>query len=196
VTWTDPDIHPGAGPADETPPGAKRSRPLKTTIEWVAIIAAALIAALLVKTFLFQPFYIPSTSMVPTLDIDDRVLVNKLSRDPSRGDIYVFKRPPSEPEGAMNKDLIKRVIGEPGDTVEGKDGKVWVNGKELPEPYLPAGTVTSSFGPFDIKRDQVWMMGDNRANSKDSRSFGPIAKSSIVGKAFVLFWPLGEFTFL
>jgi signal peptidase I len=193
VSSTDADTYPGSGPADETPPGAKRSRPLKTTLEWVAIVAAALVAALLVKTFLFQPFYIPSESMTPTLQINDRVLVNKLSKDPHRGDILVFERPPGEAEGPLNKDLIKRVVGEPGDTVEGKDGKVWVNGKELAEPYLPAGTVTSTFGPVQIGQNQVWMMGDNRGNSKDSRSFGPIAKASIVGKAFVLFWPVGDF---
>lgn len=183
--------------ADETPPGASDrrhlSRPVRTAVEWVAIVAAALIAALLVKTFLFQPFYIPSPSMVPTLQVDNRVLVNKLDRDPERGRIFVFKRPSATTPTPLNKDLIKRVIGEPGDTVEGRDGRVFVNDEPLAEPYLPEGTTTSSFGPVTLTADQVWVMGDNRGGSLDSRGFGPIDKDSIVGRAFVLFWPLGDF---
>ncbi|MBW3668729.1 MAG: signal peptidase I [Actinobacteria bacterium] len=183
--------------ADETPPGAsdrrRLSRPVRTAAEWVAIVAAALIAALLVKTFLFQPFYIPSESMVPTLRINDRVLVNKLDRDPERGRIFVFKRPSATTATPMNKDLIKRVIGEPGDKVEGREGEVFVNDRPLPEPYLPEGTTTSSFGPVTLTAGQVWVMGDNRGASMDSRTFGPIEKDSIVGRAFVLFWPPGEF---
>ena len=183
--------------ADETPPGASArrgmSRQVRTAVEWVAIVAAALLAALLVKTFLFQPFYIPSESMVPTLQINDRVLVNKLDRDPERGRIFVFKRPSATTPTPMNKDLIKRVIGEPGDTVEGREGKVFVNGRELTEPYLPENTTTTSFGPVRLEAGQVWVMGDNRGASMDSRTFGPIDKSSIVGRAFVLFWPPGDF---
>lgn len=183
--------------ADETPPGAppsrRVSRPVRTAIEWVLIVAVALLAALVVKTYLFQPFYIPSPSMVPTLQVDNRVLVNKLDRDPERGRIFVFKRPSATTPTPLNKDLIKRVIGEPGDTVEGREGQVFVNNEPLAEPYLPAGTTTSSFGPVTLSADQVWVMGDNRGGSLDSRGFGPIDKDSIVGRAFVLFWPLGDF---
>lgn len=182
--------------ADETPPGTsdrrRLSRPVRTAVEWVVIVAAALIAALLVKTFLFQPFYIPSESMVPTLRINDRVLVNKLDRDPERGRIFVFKRPSATTPTPLNKDLIKRVIGEPGDKVEGREGQVFVNDRPVAEPYLPQGTATSSFGPVTLTADQVWVMGDNRGASMDSRTFGPIDKDSIVGRAFVLFWPPGE----
>ena len=193
MTSTDADPFSESLPADETPPGARRSNPLKTTIEWVLIVVAALVAAVLVKTFLFQPFYIPSESMEPTLLVDDRVLVNKLSRDPDRGDIVVFKRPVSQPEGPLNKDLIKRVIATGGDTVEGRDGRVWVNGSALNEPYLPEGSTTSSFEPVEVGAKQLWVMGDNRGNSSDSRAFGPIDKDSLVGRAFVLFWPIGDF---
>ena len=182
--------------ADETPPGASArrgvSRQLRTAVEWVAIVAAALLAALLVKTFLFQPFYIPSESMDPTLKVNDRVLVNKLDRDPERGRIFVFKRPSATTPTPLNKDLIKRVIGEPGDTVEGRDGTVFVNGRQLTEAYLPEGTTTTNFGPVELRANQVWVMGDNRGASMDSRTFGPIDKSSIVGRAFVLFWPPGD----
>lgn len=183
--------------ADETPPGAAArrgmSRQVRTVVEWVAIVVAALLAALVVKTFLVQPFYIPSESMVPTLQVNDRVMVNKLDRDPKRGRIFVFRRPSATTPTPLNKDLIKRVIGEPGDTVEGREGTVFVNTKRLPEPYLPEGTTTTNFGPITLTADQVWVMGDNRGASLDSRGFGPIDRESIVGRAFVLFWPPGDF---
>ncbi|HVF75785.1 MAG TPA: signal peptidase I [Acidimicrobiales bacterium] len=177
--------------ADETPPS--RSRSLRTGLEWVAIIAGALLAALAVKTWLFQPFYIPSPSMHPTLKVDDRVLVAKRSTHPGRGDIVVFKRPPGVVEGPLNKDLIKRVIGLPGETVEGRDNQVFVNDRALTEPYLPERTVISDFSKTTLKQGQYWVMGDNRGNSQDSRVFGPIDQDLIVGRAFLLFWPLGDF---
>lgn len=184
-------------PADETPPGAPRpSNPVRTTVEWVAIIVVALLAAFLVKTFLFQPFYIPSGSMEPTLRVNDRLLVNKLDRNPDRGEILVFERPPGEAEGPTNKDLIKRVIGVAGDTVEGRDGVVFLNGKQLPEPYLPEGTHTTQFALVTVPAGEVWVMGDNRGNSRDSRFFGSIDKDLVVGKAFVRFWPLRDISFL
>ena len=107
-------------------------------------MAAALLAALLIKTFLLQAFYIPSDSMNPTLVQRDRVLVNKLSyhfHDVHRGDIVVFKRPPEETDPKI-KDLIKRVIGLPGDTIESRDGHMYVNGKLLKESYLDKGVLT------------------------------------------------------
>lgn len=183
-------------PADETPPGApKPHNPVRTTVEWVAIIVAALLAALLVKTFLLQPFYIPSGSMEPTLRINDRLLVNKLNRHPDRGEIVVFERPPGEAVGPTNKDLIKRVIALGGDTVEGRDDGVWVNGKKLNEPYV-RNQVTSTFAPVTVPKGKVWVMGDNRGNSSDSRRFGAIDDDLIVGKAFVRFWPLRDLSLL
>jgi signal peptidase I len=187
-------------PADETPPGAaKPSNPVRTTIEWVAIVVVALVAALLVKTFLFQPFYIPSGSMEPTLRVNDRLLVNKLSyklHDVHRGDIVVFERPPGEAVGPTNKDLIKRVVGLGGETVEGRDGHVVVNGTELKESYLPKGTFTTDFSAVTVAKGHVWVMGDNRGNSRDSRYFGPIDEDLIVGRAFVRFWPLRDLSLL
>lgn len=183
-------------PADETPPNQSPSRPLRTTLEWVGIIAAALVAALLVKAFLFQPFYIPSESMEPTLRKNDRLLVNKLSRDPGRGDIVVFERPPNEAATSFNKDLVKRVVAVAGDTVEGRDGAVVVNGRKVDEPYLAPGTTTSAFPPTAVPAGHVWVMGDNRGNSQDSRVFGPVDKDLVVGRAFVRFWPLRDLTLL
>lgn len=179
-------------PPTPPPPISQRSS-FRGAVEWVAIIAAALLVALVVKTFLIQAFYIPSGSMEPTLKPGDRVLVNKLSyrlHGVHRGDIVVFKRPPSEADDPTIKDLIKRVIGLPGDTIEGRGGQVFINDRELNEPYLPDGTVTNSLTRYTVPPGQYFVMGDNRGNSKDSRFIGPIAAHLIVGRAFVRVWPL------
>jgi len=181
-------------PAEAAPTEtAKHHSPGKNAMEWIGIIAAALLAALLIKTFLLQAFYIPSESMVPTLKISDRVLVNKLSyrmHDVHRGDIVVFKRPPSEASDPTIKDLIKRVIALPGERVEGREGHVFINGKELQEPYLPAGITTLDFPAQVIPAKSYWVMGDNRPRSKDSRYFGPIGSNLLVGRAFIRIWPV------
>ena len=163
----------------------------RNALEWIGIIVLALIAAFLIKTFLLQAFYIPSPSMHPTLKVKDRVLVNKLSGTPSRGDIVVFERPPAEKGGdPAIKDLIKRVIALPGETVEGKEGHVFINGKQLVEPYLPEGMTTGDFDPRVIAPNEFFLMGDNRPQSKDSRMFGAIPKDLLVGKAFIRVWPI------
>ncbi len=168
---------------------------LRNVIEWVAIIGAALLVAFVIKTFLFQAFYIPSESMEPTLKPGDRVLVNKVSYDLHsihRGDIVVFKRPPSEANDPTIKDLIKRVVGLPGDTIEARDGQVYINGQPLKESYLPPGTVTTNLPLQKIGPGQYFVMGDNRTNSKDSRYLGTIPGSLIVGRAFIRVWPLSK----
>ena len=128
-------------------PLLRRSRWLT---EWILIIGAALLAALVIKTFLLQAFYIPSESMTPTLAVRDRVLVNKVSyhvHHVHRGDIVVFRRPQADLGGPEIKDLIKRVIGLPRETIEAHDNQVFVDGRAMREPYLPPGTTTSDFGP-------------------------------------------------
>ena len=197
----------------EAPP--KRRRPFWR--ELPVLIVIAFVVALLIKTFVLQAFYIPSASMEPTLDIGDRVLVEKVSYHFSgagRGDVIVFER---DVGGAADtdkpfwtdivdgvkglfgfptgdsQDFIKRVIGVGGDTIEGRDGHVFVNGDQLSEPYLPPGTLTSTFGPVTVGDGELFVMGDNRGNSDDSRSFGPIPEDSVVGHAFVLVWPPKDF---
>jgi signal peptidase I len=163
----------------------------RTVFEWVGLVVLALVIALLIKTFLFQAFYIPSESMVPTLKIHDRVLVNKLSyklHPVHRGDIVVFKAPPHADPGI--DDLVKRVIGLPGEVVAAHGGHVYINGKQLPETYLSRSVSTSTFEARRIPEHSYWVMGDNRGNSKDSRSFGFITKSQIVGRVFLRIWPL------
>jgi len=174
------------------------SRSTRSAIEWVAVIVGALVVALVVKTFLIQAFYIPSESMVPTLEIGDRVLVNKLSYrtgDVERGDVVVFARP-GGPGADGIADLIKRVVALPGETVEGRDGQVLVDGEALDEDYLPPGVATTPFPEYTVPDDHVWVMGDNRGASDDSRRFKGVPLDDVVGRAFVIIWPLPEIGFL
>lgn len=176
---------------------AKQRSSTRNLLEWVAVIVGAVLVALLIKTFVVQAFRIPSESMVPTLEIGDRVLVNKLSYDAhglNRGDVVVFERPPGLPSGPDDpKDLIKRVIGLPGDTVVARDGSIYIDDQRLDEPYLPENIATYNLDvPVTIPEGEVWVMGDNRTNSEDSRVFGPIDDDSIVGRAFMIMWPPGR----
>jgi signal peptidase I len=186
--------------------------------ELPVLIVIAFAIALLIKTFLLQAFFIPSASMEPTLKIGDRVLVEKVGYrfgGAGRGDVVVFEKDVGaiiNPEAAddddpfyvdianafrelfgfptgSKQDFIKRVIAIGGDTVQGRDGHVLVNGEAIAEPYLPEGTETSDFGPVEIPDGMIFVMGDNRANSDDSRSFGPVDEGKVVGRAFVLIWP-------
>ncbi len=199
----------GSAPPDPDAPVIAPERPLKSTsktvIEWIVLIASALVIALVVKAFLFQAFYIPSDSMVPTLKTNDRVIVNKLSyhmHPVHRGDVIVFTTPKDadgKPVDPTIKDLVKRVIALPGETVSEKNGHVLVNGKAIDESYLPAGTVSDCtqfkadcFPSGPLPADRYWVMGDNRAGSRDSRSFGAIKKSEIVGRVFLRIWPLNR----
>ncbi len=193
-----------AAPASQPPPAPsrKKSRSLRGLIEWVVIIAVALIGALVIRSVLFQAFFIPSASMDPTLKVHDRILVNKLSYDlhpVHRGDIVVFKRSPNMVDADLNvKDLVKRVVGLPGETIQSTpDGHVEIDGRILKESYLPPGT---NPGPPITKQvipaGQYFVMGDNRDDSSDSRVWGPIKKSQIIGRAFILIWPLPDFHLL
>jgi signal peptidase I len=173
----------------------------RTVVEWVAVIGGGVVIALVVEMFLVQAFWIPSPSMVHTLEVGDRVLVNKLAykfHDVNRGDVVVFERPPEASSGGENeiKDLIKRVIAVEGDTIEGRDGKVYVNGERIEEPYLEPGTRTEQLEPQVIPEGMVFVMGDNRTDSEDSRVFGPIDEGTIVGRAFVKVLPLSDIGWL
>ena len=182
----------GGGPAPAPSSRGRRSR--RTIIEWAAILVIAVVAAILLRSFVIQPYYIPSGSMEPTLKVGDKVLVNKLSyhlHGVHRGDVVVFKRPPNDYNPDI-KDLIKRVIGLPDDEVSAQGGHVYINGHELNEPWLPKNVVTTNFGPVHVPSGDYFVMGDNRTNSADSRVIGPIPGNLIVGRAFLIVWPVGN----
>jgi signal peptidase I len=208
----DPDGDDGDNPRDEESGGddrvrgdkpSHRAKPkrsgLRSAVEWGLVVGGALLVALIVRTFLVQAFWIPSASMEPTLHEGDRVLVNKLSYDlheVNRFDVIVFERPeePSavpHPENEI-QDLIKRVIGLPGDTIEARDGIVFIDGEPIDEPYVPEGASTVDLPRQEVPEGHLFVMGDNRENSHDSRKFGPIDESSIVGRAFVKIYPLND----
>ena len=183
------------------------------------LLVVAFLIAFVVKSLVAQAFYIPSESMVPTLEVGDRVLVSRISyrlHEPRRGDIVVFTSPFENGTGdepgvvqrvvhavlesiglrqPSTEDFIKRVIGLPGETVEGKDGRILIGGRVLDEPYLPEGAV-GDFPPKEIPGDSVWVMGDNRNRSSDSRVFGPIQEEKIVGRAILRIWPIPRLGFL
>jgi signal peptidase I len=192
----------------------KRSR-TPFWVELPILILVALVVAVVIKTFLVQAYFIPSGSMEHTLEIGDRVMVNKLAytwSQPKRGDIVVFEPPwgqvsTQEPffdavarhvEEALGlrspdiEDLIKRVIGLGGETVEVRNHQVLIDGAPIDESYLFPGTSMPDYGPVTVPEGEVLVMGDNRDHSKDGRSFGPIPVDSIVGRAFVRIWPLGR----
>ncbi|MGH9106208.1 MAG: signal peptidase I [Acidimicrobiales bacterium] len=179
-------------------------------VEWVVIVVVALVAALLIKTFAIQAFYIPSPSMFPTLKPGDRVLVNKLSYDfhpVHPGDVIVFRRPPGDNDPSID-DLIKRVVATGGQKLYVANCRIYINGKQLAQPWLPKGwqnpsspycTTWPSTGlpnPYTVPKGDLFMMGDNRKDSYDSRYWGPLPGSYIVGRAFVLMWPPGRVRFL
>jgi signal peptidase I len=177
-------------PAD----GTAAHHPLRSLLEWLAVIIGALVAAILIKTFLFQAFYIPSGSMRTTLEVGDRVLVNKLAYefgDVEHGDVIVFHRPESLPPSDIDE-FIKRVIGLPGDVLESRDGIVYRNDEPLAETYLAEGTFTNGLVRTTVPAGSVFVMGDNRGESTDSRSFGAVPIDTIVGQAFVRVWPLSN----
>ncbi len=196
---TDPDQAPATGSSTSSP-RRRQKQPRSGTrnaLEWIAVVIGAVVVALIIKTFVVQAFKIPSESMSPTLMNGDRVVVNKLSYDAhdlNRGDVVVFARPDGLPAGPDDpKDLIKRVIGLPGDTIFTRDGSVYINDRLLEEPYLPEGTMSYEIDePIEVPEGHVFLMGDNRQHSSDSRVFGPVDVDTIVGRAFMIMWPFSR----
>ncbi len=184
--------------------------------ELPVLLAVAFLLAFLLRTFVLQVFFIPSSSMEPTLEIDDRMVVEKVSYyfgDPERGDVVVFEG--DEPNGgppdagavteavrgvgqflgvvpASARDLVKRVVGLPGDEIVIEEGQVFVNGEPIDEPYVEFDDA-SDFGPTTVPEDQLFFLGDNRPNSSDSRrSLGFVPEDRVVGRAVAVIWPPGN----
>jgi signal peptidase I len=164
-------------------------------------LVLTLLIFVLTQTFVAQPYRVQQTSMEHTLDPDQNVLVDKLTPafdDYKRGDIVVFKPPPAWSQGDGTP-FIKRVIGVAGDTVEIRNNGVWVNGIALVEPYVDADQPTVPTCPQSswlIPQGEFFVIGDHRKNSADSRIFGPIDKSALIGRAWLRYWPLDSFGIL
>ena len=182
--------------ASGSEPNANRSkRKRRVAIEWTLIIVVAVLASFLVRTFVFQTFYIPSSSMNPTLWKGDRIVVNKLSVEFGTiniGDIVVFKAPPDVAKDCHDAvtDLVKRVIGLPGDRLYSKGNTIYVNGKPLDQKWTVLPTIGTPIGPTTVPAGHYFMMGDYHSYSCDSRSWGTVPRSDLIGKVFARIWPL------
>ncbi|AMA72646.1 signal peptidase I [Aneurinibacillus thermoaerophilus] len=165
--------------------------------EWLKALGVAVVLALFIRTFLFAPFLVDGSSMMPTLENGERLIVNKLIyyiQDPKPGDIVVF-------HATREKDYIKRVIATEGQTVEVRNDQLYIDGKPVDESYLKqykeearaAGYVlTEDFGPEKVPPGHIFVMGDNRRNSTDSRVIGPVPVKSVVGRSELIIWPLDK----
>ena len=192
----------------------KKQSPASSLVELVTIVAVALGLALGIQAFLVKPFRIPSESMVPTLAVGQRVLVDRVSErfgDPDRGDVMVFKPPrgaddnacgaekpenapcPRPTEQRSDTNFIKRVVGLPGERLKVVDNRVYINGRRQDEPFVNKNTPCDQLCNLDreitIPKGHYFMMGDNRGASADSREWGPVPKKWMIGKAFVTYWP-------
>jgi signal peptidase I len=185
----------------------KQRSQMRAIWEWVFVVVVAISAAMLIRVFLFQQYYIDGPSMQTTLMPEDRVLVNKMSyklHDIHRGDVIVFDRVTNE---VQHDDLIKRVLGLPGETLEIRSCIVYIDGVQVDEPYLnpeqtsqvePSARCGShtDMAPIVVPEEMVFVMGDNRVQSFDSRDFGPIDSDKVRGRAFVVIWPASAWAWL
>ena len=217
----DPVTAPDSGSAAPVPPEAEgapepKKHALPFWLELPLLILAALAIAVVINAFIAEPYRIPSESMEDTLQIDDRVMVNKLAYrmgDLQRGHIVVFDDPriDAAPEETLfeasrrniteaiglsvpRTEFIKRVIGLPGERVEIVDNQVLVDGVPIEEPYLKAGSAMPDFGPIIVPDGEMFVMGDNRNSSQDSRYFGSVPTDTVVGRAFVIMWPISRWS--
>jgi len=170
-----------------------KGTPKSNIREWVETIVVAGLIALVIRTWVLQIFYIPSGSMIPTLRPKDRIIGLMFTyrfREPARHDIIIFKYP-EDP----SKNFIKRLIGLPGDEIKIRDGYVIINNKKIGTPGYTINRDHSYFGPVTIPEDQYWVMGDNRANSADSRVWGFLPEKNIMGTGWFRIWPLSKMGF-
>jgi signal peptidase I len=189
------------GRAAGGPLAARKAPPSRRRVlaGWAITLALALLMTFGIRAFVFQAFSIPTTSMVPTIDVNDRILVQKAFfnwHQLREGDIVVFTHPPRDRcPGPAGTDLVKRVIALPGQTIYSADGILYVDGRRLREPYLPPRDPlgppipgATRQDPFHVPRGEFYVMGDNRAISCDSRFWGPVQGSSVIGRVVVLLW--------
>lgn len=207
-------VHHSRNPIDRL--ARRLPQPWRTIVDWAVTIAGAIAIVLLIKAFVVNPYRIPSSSMEPTLHcarpaadcearFSDRVLANRFIyrfRDPRRGEIVVFKTPPAAKiKCGAGGTFVKRIVGLPGDKVEVRvlrgNGYVFINGRKLNEPYIQAirRAPASQYGPTKVAAGNYFMMGDNRAQSCDSRFWGTVPRKNIIGKVFLTYWPPNRLSF-
>jgi signal peptidase I len=194
--------------ADTPPAEEMKPKRYRWLVEGAMIIAVAIVVAVLLRTFVVGTYSIPSGSMEPTLNVNDRILVDKLAyhfHSVHTGDVVVFTTPKDEHcAGPPVNDLVKRVIGLAGQTITLSDGQVYIDSKLLTQSWLPAAVQHQTYPiqngspyglskPYRVPANEVFVMGDNRTESCDSRYWGPIKTSTIVGKVDIRFWPLSRF---
>jgi len=163
--------------------------------ETVQIVVIAFVLSLFIRTYVVEARYVPSESMLPTIELNDRLMFDKVFfkvNGIKRGDAIMFEPPPAS---HFTTDLIKRVIGLPGETVEIKDGRVWIDGEPLDEPYI-AEDPNYTYGPVTVPEDSLFVLGDNRNNSNDSHYWGFVPLASVKGRVLFRFFPLQHFGLL
>lgn len=183
----------------EAPPA--RARRMHPALEWLIVLVIAVGVSLFIRAYAFQTYFIPSASMEPTLHIGDRIIVSKLSVEVGTihvGDILVFKAPPAVVTdcGDSVPDLVKRVIGLPGDHLRSVGNTIYVNNTPLVQNWTHNLPLGKAVGPLTVPAGHYFMLGDNESNSCDSRYWGTIPRSDVIGKAFVRIWPLSRVGFL
>jgi signal peptidase I len=182
---------PDSGTAAVTVPETPRRH--HWALGWLVVIILAALVSILLRAFVVQTFFVPTGSMLPTLQPNDRILVQKLAFSLPRGAIVVFEHPKRDLEGPLNEDLVKRIIGLPGETIWSEGNTVYIDGKPLAEPWLPKGTpLGQPISKQPIPPGEYFMMGDNRSDSYDSRDWGPIPRSTIIGRVFLVVWRNGH----
>jgi signal peptidase I len=190
---------------------ARLPRPWRIAIDWIVTIAGAILIVLAIKQWVVNPYRIPSSSMEPTLHcarpgegcearLSDRVLANRFIyhfRSPRRGEIIVFNTPTARAEAACNASgtFVKRLIGLPGETVRESNGTIFINGKKLNEPYIQPGRRDHQSGTWFVPKGHYFFMGDNRLQSCDSRRWGSVTRSAIIGEVFMTYWPPNRISF-
>jgi signal peptidase I len=204
-----PEVHGGVAteppaPEPDVATPSHGSRWLRTIVEWVIVLAVALGIALLVRTYVIQTYFIPSISMEPTLQVGDHILVLKAAyrfTSPAIGDVIVFKAPPQEHESCQDpevQDLVKRIVGLPGQTISSGTGSqrntIYIDGNVLAQPWQHTSQLGSPIRKELIPANRFFVMGDNRPESCDSRVWGTVPRSDIIGKAVLIFWPLSRFS--